>query len=156
MVEPTSSPQMEFTLELRVNIGPTLEIGTGSFGTRRTVPITGGTFGGPRISGQVLPGGADWQVVENESLTFLDARYVIETDDKVRIEVRNQGIRYAEREVMQRMAAGEQVSPDEYYFRTSPRFSPPEGKYGWLRQSVFIASAERYADIVVVKVWRVL
>jgi hypothetical protein len=32
MVDPTSSPQLEFILELRVNIGPTLELGHDSFG----------------------------------------------------------------------------------------------------------------------------
>ncbi len=38
MVDSTSSPQLEITLELRVNIGPTLEFGQGSFGTRRNAP----------------------------------------------------------------------------------------------------------------------
>ena len=37
-------PQLEFALELRVSVGPTLEVGAGSFGLRRTVPITGGIF----------------------------------------------------------------------------------------------------------------
>ncbi len=57
MVDSTSSPQLEFTLELRVNIGPTLELGQGSFGTRRNVPITGGTFSGPQIAGRICPEG---------------------------------------------------------------------------------------------------
>ena len=64
MGESQASPQLQFTLELRVDIGPVLEIGSGSFGLRRTVPITGGVFHGPEISGRVLPGGADWQFVE--------------------------------------------------------------------------------------------
>jgi Protein of unknown function (DUF3237) len=156
MLDKTSSPQLEFALELRVNIGPTFEIGSGAPGIRRTVPIIGGTFRGPLLSGRVLSGGADWQLVESNGLTFVDARYVIETDDAVRIEVRNQGIRHGPREVIDRIAAGDAVSPSEYYFRTTPRFHPPDGQYDWLRRSVFIGLGERYADLVLVKVWRVV
>ena len=154
-VEPPS-PDLEFVLQLNVAIGPTLDLGSGSAGIRRTVPITGGTFAGPLMRGIVLPGGADWQIAESKSLTFVDAQYVIETDDGVRIQVRNWGIRHGPAEVLQRIAAGEPVAPDEYYFRTSPRFFPPHGRYEWLKQSVFVASAERSSDVVEVRVWKVL
>ncbi len=155
MVEPTSPPQLEFVLELRVTVGASLELGPGSCGTRRTVPITGGIFSGPRISGRVLPGGADWQFVESDGVTHLEAQYVIETEDGVRIEVRNQGIRHATKEVLARIAAGESVPSSQYYFRTTPRFYPPDGQYGWLKRSVFLGSAERFADLVIVRVWAV-
>ena len=155
MVEAMSAPILEFALELRVNIGAILELGSGPFGTRRTVPITGGTFRGPEISGRVLPGGADWQFVESDGLTFLDAQYVIETEDAVRIEVRNRGIRHGGRDLMDRIRAGEAVHPSQYYFRTTPRFYPPDGKYSWLKRSIFIGDAQRYAEMVVVKVWKV-
>jgi hypothetical protein len=150
------SPGLEFFLQLKVAIGPTLDLGPGPAGVRRTVPITGGTFAGPLMRGIVLPGGADWQIAESESLTFVDAQYVIETDDGVRIQVRNSGTRHGPPEVLRRIAAGEPVAADEYYFRTSPRFFPPHGRYDWLRQSVFVASAERSSDLVVVNVWKIL
>jgi hypothetical protein len=155
MVESTLPPHLEFALELRVNIGPTLELGTDSFGIRRTVPITGGTVSGPQISGRVLPGGADWQLVDRDRITFVDARYVIETNDAVRIEVRNQGIRHGAQNVLDRIASGEPVSAAQYYFRTTPRFYPLEGKYDWLKKSIFLGDAERYADLVIVRVWQV-
>ena len=126
MIESTPSPQLEFALELRVNIGSVLEVGPGPFGRRRTVPITGGVFRGPAICGCVLPGGADWQFVDDDGLTLLDARYVIETEDGVWAELRNQGIRHGAREVMNRIAAGESVLSNHYYFRTTPRFFPPK------------------------------
>ena len=155
MVDPTSSPQLEFTLELRVNIGPALELGENSCGTRRNVPIMGGTFEGPQISGRILPGGADCQFVESEGLTFLDAQYVIETEDGIRIGVRNQGIRHGAKEVIARIAAGETVPCSQYYFRTSPRFFPPVGRHERLKKSIFIGVAERYAESVIVRVWQV-
>jgi hypothetical protein len=149
-------PQLEFALELRVSIAPTLDLGSRTFGSRRTVPITGGTFTGPRIAGIVLPGGADWQFVESDGLTFVEAQYVIETGDGVRIEVHNRGVRHGPADVIARLAAGESVSPGEYYFRTTPFFSLPSRKYEWLRRSVFVGVGERYADLVIVRVWRVV
>src|SRR5271165_3948301 len=106
MTRETSAPSLEYFLELRVTIGPALEIGPDAFGLRRTVPITGGTLSGA-ISGRVLPGGADWQVVESDCLTFVDARYVIETEDGTRIEVRNRGIRHGPQDVIDRLTTGE-------------------------------------------------
>jgi hypothetical protein len=155
MVEARVSPRLEFALELRVSIGPVFQLGWGSFGLRRTVPITGGTFRGPGISGRVLPGGADWQFVDRDGLTLVDAHYVIETADAVRIEVSNPGIRHGAQDVLDRIAAGEPVAPSQYYFRTAPRFYPPDGKYDWLRKSIFLGDAERHAELVLVKVWRV-
>ena len=89
MVEARVSPRLEFTLELEVTVGPVFQLGWGSFGLRRTVPITGGTFRGPGISGRVLPGGSDWQFVDRDGLTLVDAHYVIETADAARIEVQS-------------------------------------------------------------------
>jgi hypothetical protein len=155
MVEARVSPHLEFTLELRVNIGPVSELGWGSFGLRRTVPITGGTFRGPGISGRILPGGADWQFVDRDGLTLVDGHYVIETVDGVRIEVSNPGIRHGAQDVLDRIAAGEPVAPSQYYFRTAPRFHPPDGKYDWLKKSVFLGDAERHPGLVIVRVWRV-
>jgi hypothetical protein len=156
MPEPASSPQLEFAFELRVDIAPTIDLGAGSFGHRRTVPIIGGNFRGPGISGRVLHGGADWQLVERDGLTHVDAHYVLETEDAVRIEVRNQGIRHGSQDVMNRIAAGESVLSSEYYFRTSPRFYPPDGRYEWLKRWIFVGEAERHADLVIVRVWKVM
>ena len=155
MVETRVSPRLEFALELRVSIGPVLQLGWDSFGLRRTVPITGGTFRGPGISGRVLPGGADWQLVDRDGLTLMDAHCVIETADAVRIEVSNPGIRHGAQDVLDRIAAGEPVAPSQYYFRTAPRFYPPDGKYEWLKKSIFLGDAERHLELVILRVWRV-
>jgi hypothetical protein len=159
------TPQLEFAFELLVNVGAPLEISpsrnfeTNSLAApvaslRRMIPILSGTLKGPHIAGRVLPGGADWQNIESDGLVRLDARYVIETDDGVRIEVRNQGIRHGALGIMERIAAGETVSPDEYYFRTTPRFYPPAGRYEWLARSIFIGVCERHAELVKVIVWK--
>ena len=54
------------------------------------------------------------------------------------------------------ISGGESVPAHEYYFRTTPLFHPPIGKFDWLRRSVFVGVAERYADLVIVHVGRVI
>ena len=82
---------MEFVhvMDIRATISEPLEIGETSQGRRRIIPITGGTFDGPRLKGIIVPGGADWQIIDAYSHTHLEARYCLQTDDGVMIAVTN-------------------------------------------------------------------
>ncbi|WUI10309.1 DUF3237 domain-containing protein [Micromonospora sp. NBC_00421] len=71
-----------------VTLGASVSIGASKRGTRNIIPITGGTVTG-RVTGTVLPGGADYQLIGATST--LDARYVLSTDDRELILVRNCG-----------------------------------------------------------------
>lgn len=77
-------------LEARVNIGSFQTVGESRFGSRRMIPITGGTFEGSGISGDVIPGGADYQLTVDGELQ-LEARYVLRADNGEIIVVRNCG-----------------------------------------------------------------
>ena len=155
MVEVRVSPRLEFALELRVSIGPVFELGWGSFGLRRTVPISGGTFRGPGISGRVLPGGADWQFVDRDGLTLADAHCVIETADALRIEVSNPGIRHGGQDVLDRIAAGEPVSPANTTSERRHAFILPMESTTGVKKSIFVGDAERHPELVILRVWRV-
>ncbi|MFB9234998.1 DUF3237 family protein [Plantactinospora siamensis] len=71
-----------------VTLGGSVSIGASKRGTRNIIPITGGTTTG-RVTGSVLPGGADYQLIG--STTTLDARYTLATNDGELILVRNCG-----------------------------------------------------------------
>jgi Protein of unknown function (DUF3237) len=150
-----AAPKLEFVCELAVSIGKAQMIGETSTGTRRIIPILGGTFKGPNMQGVILPGGADWQIVTKDGIAYLDARYTLQTDDSVLIYISNTGIRVASEEVLKKLSNGEQVDPDAYYFRTIPVFETTKGKYDWLMKSVFIAKGIRNPDNVIIQVWRV-
>jgi hypothetical protein len=136
-------PSLEFLFELNGTLEPALLVGETPHGLRRVVPIAGGTFEGPGIRGQVLRGGADWQVVRSDGVAELEALYLLLTDDGVRIQVHNRGIRHGPDAVMKRLAAGEPVEPGEYYFRAAPQFSAPAGHYEWLNRSLFLCTGTR-------------
>lgn len=80
----------EFMWDAKVKIGPMIMVGESKRGVRRVIPITGGTFEGPYIKGEVLPGGEDWQLVRPDGDTELYARYLLKTSDGFVIQVINQ------------------------------------------------------------------
>lgn len=150
------APQLEFVCELRVKIADPYVVGETPHGLRRIIPIVGGTFEGPKMKGEILNGGADWQIVRKDGVAELEAHYQLKTDDGVIIYIKNTGLRVATPEVAARIGRGEQVSPGEYYFRAAPKFEAPAGKYNWLNNALFICTALRNPDSVIINVWKVL
>jgi len=132
------------------------ELGATPLGRRRVIPITGGSFRGERLSGRVLPGGADWQVIRADGVADLDARYTIQTGDGALIYVRNKGYRHGPDEVMKRLAAGEAVDPTLYYMRTTPWFETGDARYAWLNRIVCVGTGARRAAAVELEVFEVL
>lgn len=118
------APELEYVVTLKVSLGQAYSVGDNGKGTRTIIPITGGTFEGPDIKGEVLPGGADYQM-QVEGRTEIEAIYCIRTDDGVTIHVRNNGII--------KMGGG------AMYFRCAPKFeAPKDSKYAWLNECLFL------------------
>jgi hypothetical protein len=139
-----------------IELAPAQELGAGPLGRRRIIAITGGRFVGERLSGRVLPGGADWQVIRADGVAELDARYTLETGDGALIYVRNRGFRHGPAEVLKRLAAGENVDPAQYYMRTTPLFETGDVRYAWLNRMVCVASGARRPAAVELEVFEIL
>lgn len=82
----------EFIWEAKVKIANMINVGESKRGIVRVIPITGGTFAGPKIKGEVLPGGEDSQLVRPDGDTELNARYLLKTDDGYVIQVTNKAL----------------------------------------------------------------
>ena len=149
-------PALEFIFEAKVTLDPPQELGITTYGKRRIIPITGGTFEGANMKGTILPGGADWQTVRADGSADLEARYTLKTDDGVLIYIQNKGVRHAKPEVLARIAKGEKVNPKEYYMRTAATFEVTDGKYAWLNKVVVISTGARMADHVLLRFYKVL
>lgn len=141
--------------DLVVELSRPHEMGECPAGTRRIIPIVGGTAQGPLLSGRILPIGADWQTVLAGGIADLDARYAIETADGAVIEVVSQGIRHASAEVHARIAGGEQVDPAEYYMRTAIRLESGHPAYDWVNRALFIARGGKVGNTVRLSVYRI-
>ena len=142
-----------FSAEIR--LAAAQELGETPQGRRRIIGITGGRFSGERLSGRVLAGGADWQLIRSDGVADLDARYTLETSDGALIYVRNQGYRHGPADVQRRLASGESVDPGLYYMRTTPRFETGDPRYAWLNRIVCVASGARRRDAVELDVFEI-
>ena len=140
--------ELQPLMHVKVTLEPIRDLGDTPLGRRRIIGITGGSFAGPRLSGRILPGGADWQVIRSDGVAYLDARYTLETSDGALIYVRNKGYRHGPKEVIERMARGEEVDPSLYYMRTTPWFETSAAQYAWLNRIICIGTGARRAAAV--------
>jgi hypothetical protein len=153
MTTPTLETRYVFTITAR--IGDVVTAGETGTGVRRIIPIIGGAVTGT-ITGRVLPFGADFQTIRPYELIDLEAKYAFETDDGGIVYVENKGMRFGPVELLQKLKRGEPVDPKLIYFRTVPKFETGHATYRWLMQHIFVASAARHADRVVIDVHQVL
>src|SRR5437899_11764627 len=98
-----------------IDVKPPHVVGATPGHDRRIGEIAGGRFEGERLRGKILSGGSDWQSLRNDGAITINVRLVMETDDGVLIGMTYLGMRHGPKEVLDRIARGESVSPSEYY-----------------------------------------
>ncbi len=86
----------EHLWDAKVTIANAISLGDSKYGGRNIIPITGGTFKGPKISGEVLPYGADWQLARPDGDVEFNARYLLKTTDGYTIQVINKALVHSE------------------------------------------------------------
>ena len=152
----TPTIQTRYVFTITALIGPVTSAGETGTGVRRIIPIVGGEVSGEKVNGKVLGFGADFQIIRPNELIELEAKYAFETDDGAVIYVENKGLRFGPVELLQKLKRGEPVDPKLIYFRTVPRFETGSENYCWLMENLFVGSAARHADRVVIDVHQVL
>jgi Protein of unknown function (DUF3237). len=140
----------EFMWKAKVKIGAMINVGESKRGVRRVIPITGGTFCGLKIKGEVLPGGEDWQLVRPDGDTELNARYLMKTDDGYTFQVLNQALIHVD------------AATKAFYCKSVLDFEAPDNSpYNYLNHAIFLGtlkvpelkqSEEPYVIISVYKV----
>ena len=148
-------PTLAHIADFTIQIGQPITVGQTQEGLRRVIPILGGHIAGPRLKGTILAAGADYQLIQPDGYTTLDARYTARLDDGVMIYIVNVGVRFGPPEVMARILQGDIVDPDQVYFRTTPHFETSSPDYQWLTRKLFLASGARHPDRVEIQVFEV-
>ena len=149
------TPELKFFADLSVQVDKPQEVGATVHGQRRVIPILGGDVQGDGWTARVLRGGADFQMIVNQSLAELDARYVLETDAGDLIFVQNRAVRAASPDVMSRLIRGEKVDPQLVYFRCTPQFETASKSLSWISERLFIGTGARHPDKVVMRFFEV-
>ena len=148
-------PTLRHVADLTIKLDTIVEMGQGQGGTRRIIPIIGGQVSGPAFSGEIMNVGADWQTIFASGLAELDTRYAFRTDDGAVIEIRNFGYRHGPANVMQKVAAGEDVGPSQYYMRTHARLETGHPDYQWVNNTLFVGVGGRLKSSVMLSLYAV-
>lgn len=148
--------KFEFLMSLAVDVGEIVSMGQAPLGERRVVSIDGGTFDGPGMRGEVLPGGNDWQILRADGVLDIDANYVLKEEGGGLVRVISQGYRYGPPEVIAAMARGEDLDPSSYFFRSILRFETGAPYLDSLNRTIAVATAERKERQVLLNAYRLL
>ena len=109
-------------LQLRADLEDPQNVGAAPLGMRRIMYFKRGSFSGPALTGDILPGGGDWVLVRPDGVSLLDIRMTLRTDDGTLIYMNATGIFDMAPEVRARFNRGESVGPSEYcaYRKSNP------------------------------------
>lgn len=130
--------------ELRLTVPEIVDFGDTPAGRRRVATVTGGTFEGERLSGEVLgSAGGDWMLLRPDGVLTLDVRLQLRTREGELVHMAYRGLRHGPADVMARLAAGESVDPNSYYFRIVPTFETGASRLQWLHRIVAIGTGRR-------------
>lgn len=123
-------PHAEFVFEERVTLDAPVVMGDTALGHRQYIPITGGKIVGPKLNGDVVPGGWDFQLWLANGCGKLSADYFLRADDGTLIHILNESF----------TCSSPQTKDERSFFH--PRFETPKGKYEWLMRGTFVATLE--------------
>ena len=100
------------------------------------------------ISGIVLPGGVDSQIIRINGRCDLSARYACRLDDGRSFYIENNGMRTVPAECVKDVLAGKFIDPSLYYFVTTPQFEVYDKSLRWMENYVFTCKAKRTPEAV--------
>jgi hypothetical protein len=137
-----------------VVVGEVEDHGLTRAGHRRGIPILGGRLS-DGVEAELLPGGADWQVVHDDGVLEIDTRYSARTADGGLLHLRTRGVRSGPPEVLEALLRGAPVAASDYYFRILVTVETSIPGLRHLQDSLLVAAAARSADRVVYDAYRV-
>ena len=135
-------PTLQYAFTLSVDLAPPHDYGITNDGNKRYIPITGGRVDGPKLQGDILPGGGDWNTVQHNGVVHVYARYAIRAADGTIIGITNEGRGRGKEELIGKVfQEGIQEGEDGssgWYTKTSPQFEVGPGPHDWLLRTGFV------------------
>jgi hypothetical protein len=150
-----AAPALSFVADIRVDVGEPVTIGETGAGLRRLIPILGGSVEGPRLTGRVVPGGADFQNLRADGVMELEAKYVLEATNGALIYVVNRGLRRGPADAVEKLMRGEPVDPRLIYFRAAPAFESAAPEFKWMMESLFVCTGARLPTQVLLSLYEI-
>lgn len=142
--------------ELKIEVTGTYMLGGTPLGQRRLDRLDKGHFKGPKIQAEIMAGGMDLLLGGSDGAVRPDVRLVLKLDDGETLLIVYRGVRHGTPEVMERIAKGEPVPPNEYYLRTGLVFETASRKYDWMNRIVGVGVGRRAPGAAIYDVFEIL
>ena len=142
--------------ELKIEVTGTYMLGGTPLGQRRLDRLDKGHFKGPKIQAEIMAGGMDLLLGGSDGAVRPDVRLVLKLDDGETLLIVYRGVRHGTPEVMERIARGEQVPPNEYYLRTGLVFETASRKYDWMNRIVGVGVGRLAPGAAIYDVFEIL
>lgn len=135
-----SALPVEHLFSITATLGKASLVGAGPAGNRVIVPVTGGTFAGPKMRGTIVENsGGDWVVSRPDGTAKLDVRITLATDDSA---------------IIYMWYSGLLVPKDgSRLLRTAPYFETADERYAWLNNVQGVATGESKPGAVTYEVY---
>jgi len=146
---PAGELRSEFLMQLEAFLDPPQELGA-----RRIFMMSGGTFAGPRLRGEIMAGG-DWVLLRADGVAELDIRMTLRSAGGQLVYASCRGLFDVAPEIRTRIARGEDVDPGEYYFRTALVFETAAEELRWLNRLLAAGVGKRTAAGMVTDVFAI-
>lgn len=132
----------EFLLDLVLVRGRANNVG--SVGLNRVVvPVSGGTFEGPKLKGTIVAPSGDWILARPDGSSILDLRVVLQTDDNQKVYMTCRGIAYTE-------------PNGTLHARILPVFETGAPEYLWLNNVVAVGVYRQVPGKVAYRIYMIL
>lgn len=131
MSDTSLAAEFLFDLTLTTAPDPRTFITSGPHGNHGAVAISGGSFKGPKLAGEVLTPAGDWLTVRPNGAIHLDVRVSLVTEDGASILMHYNGV-------------GSPAVDGKHQVRSAPLFETGDERYAWLNdiQAVGIGEAD--------------
>ncbi|MEO3760403.1 DUF3237 domain-containing protein [Mycobacterium sp. B14F4] len=146
---------VEHLFDMHVDLLPAQPIAT-PLGARLTFVTTGGSIDGPKLRGEVLPGGGDWLMVGSDGVGRVDVRATLRTHDDALIHYEARGVIKIPADGLDRLGAGEVLPFADTYVRTTPTMETSDDRYAWLSEIVTVGYNVLSPNHIDYRIFRVL
>lgn len=132
--------KLEYAFSITMNFNERIDF-VGPRGGKGYVPPERGEIRGPLLSGEVVPySGADYAIFQDLTDGIkVNTHYMLKTDDDVWIYINNKGY-------LHRSPDPEKPGETKLYFRFTPFFEAPYGKYEWMSRTLFVGTGQRLTN----------
>lgn len=154
---PTQALRTTFLGELKIEMAGSHIFGATPMGQARRIDyFESGHLKGPKIDAQIVRGSADALLHRFDGVIQPNVRLSLEISGGHHLFIQYQGYRHAAPAVMERIAQGQTVSPEEVYLRTAIFFETDSKAHDWLNRTVAIGVGRREPQAAVYDVYEVL